>query len=46
MHSFHRISTLLLSILIGIQAFAADFEDKTINNITYTYISKRQQIYS
>lgn len=27
MHSFHRISTLLLSILIGIQAFA--FEDCT-----------------
>lgn len=46
MHSFHRIPPLLLSILIGIQAFSADFEDKTINNITYTYISKRQQIYS
>ncbi|MBP2690742.1 MAG: leucine-rich repeat domain-containing protein [Muribaculaceae bacterium] len=44
MHSFLRISILLLSILIGIQVFAENFEDKTINNITYTYISGKNNI--
>lgn len=37
MHSFHRFSVLLLSLIICIQAFSTSFNDVTIGNIIYSY---------